>query len=184
MTAMAKLIDNQALRTLMTQFTVDSGASLPTGARTATQLNSRTPATNPILVNWARSSSQLVNTAITANQLQDPALDPVIAELGNAITRLEALKTAGFTSQVVQGKTWDVADINGLLGVLYRQRGLIRWSRAYNWETQTNRSGVSDMLPVLDSVTGLKLYDPISVNPVAVLNDTSFFTLQNNAELR
>ncbi len=181
MTAMVALADNQALRTLATQFTTDAGATLPTGAATLQQLNSATPVANPILINWVAKPNRLVNTAVTANQLQDPSLDPVIAELSNAITRIEAVKAANFTAQFVQTKNWDVADIDGLLGILYGQRGVIRWARAYNWNTTTMVANVPDLIevPVADPVTGIvSYYTPASVDPVSVLNDPGFFTLQ------
>jgi len=183
MTAMAGVIDNASFRALAAKFTFDSGVSLPTGAAAAAEFNAVTPPANPILVNWARNSADLLLTAVNANALQDPGLDPVLAELTAAITRLEALKAAGFVSQVVQGKNWDVADVDGLLGILYGQRGLVRWARAYNWNTQTSNVNVPDMFSMkyTDVGTGnVYRYQPINSSPVAVLNDPSFFTLNGN----
>jgi len=179
---MAAMAGNTALHSLFGKFTTDAGATLPTPVSISQNMMGANTAQPP--VNWAKTATQLAQTAANATLLQDPALDTVIAAATTCIQKLESVKSSSFTMQtVVQGtKTtlWDRADLNAMLSMAYGVRGVVNWARAYNWSTDVNADGIPDTQVQIftnpaDGYT--YAYQTVNTLPVEVLNDPTFFTL-------
>ncbi|MDQ6952150.1 MAG: DUF5011 domain-containing protein, partial [Mariprofundaceae bacterium] len=177
----AQVANDPVLRTLLTKFTIDNGATLPTSAQITLQMmgGTKLPA-----INWAKTSAQLVKTSVNATLLQDPAFDTVIKQVTACINSFETIKASNFKTQVITlgatVRTWDRTDLNGMLSIFYKVRGGINWARSYNWSTDVDADGIPDTQVVsfvnpVDNYT--YQYRTVNVAPVKVLNNPAFFTL-------
>jgi len=160
-TQTADLISNPAFRSLLTTWTTDTGASLPTAAALAMNVANRTKTT----INWVKKFSQL---AVNGATVQADGFSNVLPVLNTCITNLEGVLAAGFISQSVQNPagwvrfpagavTVDVADVNLLLSILYGARSEIYWADAYNWNTDVDADGVVDTV-ITSAVIGATTY--------------------------
>lgn len=178
---LGEISGNPALRTLAAKFTTDAGTSLPTSAYISMRLMGTTPKTT---VQWARTGKQLAALSVNATLLQDPALDSVKVAITSCINQLKTVDASTFTSQVItrgaKATTWDKADLNAMLSFFYGVRGGMDWARAYKWNTDVDADGIPDTQAInftspTDGYT--YQYRTVSIDPVKVLNDPTFFIL-------
>jgi len=184
----ADLMSNPAFRSLLTTWTTDAGATLPTAAALAMNVANRTKTT----INWVKKFNQL---AVNGATVQANGFSNVLPVLNTCITNLEGVLAVGFVSQSVQNPaswtrfpsgavTVDVADVNLLLSILYGARSEIYWLDAYNWNTDVDADGIADTV-MTSAVIGATTYQysTMNIDPKSVLADPTFFTLRTAGAL-
>jgi len=187
-TRTADLMSNATFRGLLTTWTTDAGASLPTAAGWAMNIANGTKTT----VNWVKKFNQM---AINGATVQANGFSNVLPVLNTCITNLEGVLAAGFVSQQVQNPadwvrfpagavTVDVTDVNLLLSILYGARSEIYWADAYNWNTDVDADGVVDTV-ITSAVIGATTYQysTMNIDPKSVFADPTFFTLRTAGAL-
>ncbi|MDQ6998506.1 MAG: DUF5011 domain-containing protein, partial [Mariprofundus sp.] len=182
-TQMADLMADPAFRALLTTWTTDTGATLPTAVGLAMNIANG----SKTIINWQKKFSQL---ALNGATVQADGFLTVMPALDTCITHLENVLLNGFVSQAIQNPaswvslpattvTVDVADVNMLLSILYGARSEIYWLDAYNWNTDVDADLVVDT-DITSAVINLVTYQysTMNIDPKSVLADPAFFTLR------